>query len=303
MGRKIIFFLLLFTLFLLIKASPSLARECECSTVGEKFCSGNYLYTCNGCNYLSTYCECGCSSSTLSCKSKYCSSSCECGCSSISCTGGVCKRGPYCSSSKCPCGCSDDTCNGGVCKACPTNTPTPRPPTPTRTRTPTPAPTDTPRVYASPTLTPKPTTGGYNCANPPAGCTSTDYCMALSCNCPYCGLNNGKNCTPNCNASCNLGNGHCYVTNPNPTIDVRCGPPPTPASWTDWTCLSGASTCGACSANDYKCAVRYCTSPPNSNQYEVTCGWPASCSGSSDSNGHFCSPPTQPPKAPRTIFG
>jgi hypothetical protein len=117
------------------------------------------------------------------------------------------------------------------------------------TSTPAPQPTD---PLASPTDTPVPT---------PKECKTTQDCEPL--------------CTgiPDCSATCQ--NGHCYTTNPTAQPTNRCN------TWGNWSaCMSGQNTCGACAAQGYTCQVRYCINPPNSNQYQISCG---------------CTQPTSPP--------
>jgi len=121
-------------------------------------------------------------------------------------------------------------------------------------------PTDTPqptKESASPTLTPQPTTGGMQCSTT-AQCYNAYCAPSLT---PI----------PNCSSVCI--NGHCYTTNPtsNPTItNVPCQSPNDYGPWSG--CLSGQGACGGCAAWGYTCQVRYCIHPPNSNQYQISCG-------------------------------
>jgi len=148
------------------------------------------------------------------------------------------------------------------CKKVPTSTPQP---------TATPKPTNPPGG-ASPTDTPvpNPTIGGAVCPNSSyPNCSGTDYCNVTNCGKTIAGCPNPPIPTvPNCSSSCL--NGHCYTTNPgtNPTItDVPC------TTWGSWgSCLSGSSTCGGCASAGYTCQTRFCANPPNSNQYQISCG-------------------------------
>jgi hypothetical protein len=151
------------------------------------------------------------------------------------------------------------------------------------TSTPAPQPTNTPKPGASPTVTtaPSPTIGGVVCPNPTyPNCSGTDYCNVTNCGKTIAGCPNPPIPTvPNCSSSCR--NGHCYTTQPgtNPTItDVACRSSNDYGSWS--SCMSGQDTCGACAAQGYTCQVRYCINPPNSNQYQISCG---------------CTQPTSPP--------
>jgi len=97
---------------------------------------------------------------------------------------------------------------------------------------------------------------------------------------------------PNCSSVCI--NGHCYTTHPgtNPTItDVACRSSNDYGSWS--SCMSGQDTCGACAAQGYTCQVRYCINPPNSNQYQISCGCiqpssPPGTGGSTCQNLYYC---------------
>ncbi len=126
-------------------------------------------------------------------------------------------------------------------------------------------PTDTP--------IPNPPLGGAVCPNSSyPNCSGSDYCTVVNCgktiaNCP----NPPIPTVPNCSSVCL--NGHCYTTNPgtNPTItDVPCSSPNNYGPWSG--CLSEQGACGGCAAQNYTCQVRYCITPPNSNQYQISCG-------------------------------
>ncbi|MCX7607589.1 MAG: hypothetical protein N2049_00005, partial [Anaerolineales bacterium] len=49
-----------------------------------------------------------------------------------------------------------------------------------------------------------------------------------------------------------------------------CGSTPPPA-WSPWYCV-GAGCQNACAGFGGLCSIRYCTNPPNSNQFQLTCG-------------------------------
>jgi hypothetical protein len=140
------------------------------------------------------------------------------------------------------------------------------------TSTPASQPTPTKGSGASPTDTPvpNPTIGGAVCPNPTyPNCSGTDYCNVINCGKTIAGCPNPPIPTiPNCSSTCL--NGHCYTTNPgtNPTItNVPC------TTWGSWgSCLSGSSTCGGCASTGYTCQTRFCANPPNSNQYQISCG-------------------------------
>lgn len=154
----------------------------------------------------------------------------------------------------------------------------------------TPAPTVTLEPGASPTpsATPRPTIGGISCNKPPAGCSSNDYCMVQACGCSSpiaCNPAPGSSCTPNCSSICL--NGKCYTTNVNPTNDVGC----TSNVWTAWQCTSGKTDCAACASQNYQCEYRFCANPPNSNQYQINCGW-ANCSSSGGGGSNPTNTPT-----------
>jgi hypothetical protein len=111
--------------------------------------------------------------------------------------------------------------------------------------------------YASPTVTPQPTTGGMQCST------------TAQCHNAYCVPNNTP--IPNCSSVCI--NGHCYTTHPgiNPTItDVSCRSSNDYGPWSG--CMSGQNACGGCASQGYTCQVRHCIHPPNSNQYQISCG-------------------------------
>ncbi len=134
-----------------------------------------------------------------------------------------------------------------------------------------PQPTNTPprpTTGASPTATtaPTPTTGGIICPPQNLGnCrNATEWCMSQKCNCT-CTPNGITNCAAGCSSICT--NGHCHTTQPTPGNDVQC------TTWGAWSaCLSGQSTCAACAAQGYTCQTRFCADPPNSNQYQISCG-------------------------------
>jgi hypothetical protein len=144
---------------------------------------------------------------------------------------------------------------------------------------------------------PTPTIGGIPCANPPAGCNKDDYCKVQACKCPLplaCNPDPQSNsCIANCTSVCL--NNKCYTTNVNPTNDVGC----TSDIWTDWQCTSGVGACAACASQNYQCEYRFCANPPNSNQYQVNCGW-TNCSSSSGGGGGSNPTNTPPPAQTNT---
>jgi len=122
---------------------------------------------------------------------------------------------------------------------------------------------------ASPTATPQPTTGGMQCSTT-AQCYNAYCAPSLT---PI----------PNCSSVCI--NGHCYTTNPtsNPTItNVPCQNPNDYGPWSG--CLSGQGACGGCASQGYTCQVRYCIHPPNSNQYQISCGCAQPAGGGNSTN-------------------
>ncbi|MGB9883609.1 MAG: hypothetical protein ACPLRN_03810, partial [Microgenomates group bacterium] len=124
------------------------------------------------------------------------------------------------------------------------------------TKTPTPRPTNTPKPGSSPTAPPD--IGGTTCQNN-TQCQS--LCLGI----------------PNCTAVCL--NGHCYTTNLTAVpSSIACN------IYGGWQCLSGQSACAACASEGYTCAVRYCDDPPNSNQYQITCGCPLDGGGGGGTN-------------------
>jgi hypothetical protein len=130
---------------------------------------------------------------------------------------------------------------------------------------------------ASPTGNPPtPTTGGKQC-------TSSLYCYNS-----YCIIGSTPTPVPNCSAVCL--NGYCYVTNPTPGTDITCN------QWGAWgACLSDQNTCSACAAQGYTCQTRFCANPPNSNQYEISCGCPPTDSGGGGTNPTNTPVPTSTP--------
>jgi hypothetical protein len=154
---------------------------------------------------------------------------------------------------------SENYCGATGCSPCPTNTPKPTP------------------GQASPTGNPPtPTTGGMRCSTT-AQCYNAYCAPSLT---PI----------PNCSSVCI--NGHCYTTNPtsNPTItNVPCQSPNDYGPWSG--CLSGQGACGGCASQGYTCQVRYCIHPPNSNQYQISCGCsqPAGGGGGGGSNTTYLS--------------
>ncbi len=166
------------------------------------------------------------------------------------------------------------------CKKVPTSTPKPQP-----TNTPGGGPgAASPTATRTPTPTPK--TGGADCPNPTyPSCSGSNYCTVINCgktiaNCPPPPIPT----VPNCSSSCL--NNHCYTTNPNtnPTItNVPCSSPNDYGPWSG--CLSGQAACGGCAAQNYTCQVRYCINPPNSNQYQISCGCTQPTSGGGGGGG------------------
>jgi hypothetical protein len=130
-----------------------------------------------------------------------------------------------------------------TCHSCVTNTPAPQP-------------TATPVDPGSTSPTPRP--GGMECST------------TAECYNSYC-LNKDGKPIPDCSSVCI--NGHCYTTHPgiNPTItDVSCQSSNDYGPWSG--CMSGQNACGGCASQGYTCQVRYCIHPPNSNQYQISCG-------------------------------
>ncbi len=143
------------------------------------------------------------------------------------------------------------------------------------------APTPTKKLEASPTTYATPTPGGARCNNitPRSSCdTPTNYCMITYCGCT---CNNGvlQNCRPQCSAICR--NGYCYVTQPTTTpnpswTDIACDQ----IGWGQWSaCTCSQSAYAGCSQTNYCGQVRFCLTPPNSNQYQINCCIPGSGGG------------------------
>jgi hypothetical protein len=118
-------------------------------------------------------------------------------------------------------------------------------------------------------------------------CSTTAQCYNA-----YCAPNNTP--TPACSSVCI--NGHCYTTHPgiNPTItDVSCRSSNDYGPWSG--CLSGQGACGGCAAWGYTCQVRYCINPPNSNQYQISCGCTQPTGGGGGTNPTNTPTPTPTP--------
>jgi hypothetical protein len=169
---------------------------------------------------------------------------------------------------------SENYCGATGCSPCPTSTPKPtNPPA---------SPTDTPA--------PTPTTAGLEC--PPSnleGCRdATEWCMSKKCNCK-CTSSGLTNCVldvaliaPTIAAMSPMS---LHVT---PGQDKGCN------NWGPWSgCMSGQDACGGCASQGYTCQVRYCIHPPNSNQYQISCGCSQPPGGGS--NPTNTTAPTAPP--------